>query len=96
MSAIELSEVVKRIGTRSVLDRVQLSVPSGSLTAVVGASGTGKTTLLRLIAGFDTVTSGRIRIDGETVDDGHRHSHAQHRGIGYVPQDSAQIGRAHV
>lgn len=89
MSAIELSEVVKRIGTRSVLDRVQLSVPSGSLTAVVGASGTGKTTLLRLIAGFDTVTSGRIRIDGETVDDGHRHSHAQHRGIGYVPQDSA-------
>jgi iron(III) transport system ATP-binding protein len=89
MSAIELRNVAKRFGTTSVLSDVGLVVPDGSITAILGASGSGKTTLLRLIAGFEQVDSGMVTIAGQIVDDGRRIVKAQHRGVGYVPQDGA-------
>jgi iron(III) transport system ATP-binding protein len=72
-----------------VLDRVNLTVPSGSMTAILGASGSGKTTLLRIIAGFERLDSGTLSIDGTLMDDSHRAVPAQRRRIGYVPQDGA-------
>jgi iron(III) transport system ATP-binding protein len=89
MSAIELHHVVKRFSATTVLDDVDLSVPAGSITAVLGASGTGKTTLLRVIAGFEHVDEGTLTIDGRVVDDGSRTVPAQRRGVGYVPQEGA-------
>ena len=86
---IEIAGVRKSYGATEVLRGVDLSVGRGSITAVLGASGSGKTTLLRLIAGFDGADSGTISIAGRCVDDGHRTVSAQHRGVGYVPQDSA-------
>ena len=89
MSEIDVFGAVKRFGADPVLDRVDLTVPEGSITAILGHSGSGKTTLLRLIAGFDRLDAGIVRIDGKIVDDGKHFVHAQHRGVGYVPQDGA-------
>jgi iron(III) transport system ATP-binding protein len=89
MSAIDLRSATKRFGDTPVLTGVDLSVPVGSITAVLGASGSGKTTLLRLIAGFERLDSGSLKIGEHLVDDGVRAAPAQHRGIGYVPQDGA-------
>jgi iron(III) transport system ATP-binding protein len=89
MRAIDVQGVTKRFGSTEVLCGVDLSVAVGSITAVLGASGSGKTTLLRLIAGFERIDSGTLRIGAELVDDGRRTVVAQHRGIGYVPQEGA-------
>ncbi|MCW2929213.1 MAG: Fe(3+) ions import ATP-binding protein FbpC 1 [Actinomycetia bacterium] len=86
---IEIAGLRKSYGATEVLRGVDLSVARGSITAVLGASGSGKTTLLRLIAGFDEADAGTISIAGRRVDDGRRTVSAQHRGVGYVPQDSA-------
>ena len=73
-----------------VLQGVNLSVPAGSLVAVLGLSGCGKTTLLRAIAGFERVQRGRIALGTRTLDDGHRvYVPPERRGIGYVPQEGA-------
>jgi iron(III) transport system ATP-binding protein len=89
MSAIELRSAAKRFGETVVLTGLDLTVPTGSITAVLGASGSGKTTLLRLIAGFERLDSGSLKIGDRVVDDGSRSTSAQHRGVGYVPQDGA-------
>jgi iron(III) transport system ATP-binding protein len=89
MSDIKLHQVAKRFSATPVLSNVDLTVPDGSLTAVLGASGSGKTTLLRLIAGFEQIDAGTVAIGGHVVDDGRRSIRAQHRGVGYVPQEGA-------
>jgi iron(III) transport system ATP-binding protein len=89
MSTIELRGASKAFGTTRVLERVDLDVPERSITAVLGASGSGKTTLLRLIAGFEALDGGSITIGDRLVDDGSRSVPAQHRGVGYVPQEGA-------
>ena len=64
MSLLELRELSRRFGDFVALDSVNLSVQSGEFLTVLGASGSGKTTTLRLIAGFDRPTSGSIWMDG--------------------------------
>lgn len=65
--AISLSAVVKAFGERPVLRRLDLDVPAGQFLAVVGRSGGGKTTLMRLVAGLDAATSGKVAVGGEAV-----------------------------
>ena len=89
MSEIRLRAAAKRFGTSRVLDDVNLIVPEGSMTAILGASGSGKTTLLRIIAGFERLDAGVLSIGGQVVDDASHTVAAQHRRIGYVPQDGA-------
>lgn len=62
--ALALSGFCKRFGKVAALDDVELTVPKGALTVVLGAAGAGKTTLLRLIAGLDTPNAGAIDIAG--------------------------------
>ncbi len=77
-------------GQSPVLAGVNLSVPTGSLVAVLGLSGCGKTTLLRAIAGLERVQRGRIALGTHTLDDGRRsYVPPERRGIGYVPQEGA-------
>jgi multiple sugar transport system ATP-binding protein len=70
MAEIALEELTKtfRDGTVGVED-VHLTVPDGALFVFVGPSGCGKTTLLRLVAGLEDPTEGRIVLDGEDVTD---------------------------
>ncbi|MBD9596625.1 ATP-binding cassette domain-containing protein [Ensifer sp. ENS05] len=65
---ISLSLVEKSFGQLNVLDSFNLEVPAGQFLAVVGRSGGGKSTLLRLIAGLDAATAGRVSIAGQKVD----------------------------
>jgi iron(III) transport system ATP-binding protein len=89
MTSLIISDVHKSYGSTPVLHGVDLKVEPGMLTAILGASGVGKTTLLRAIGGFETVDGGSITLDGMVVDDGRRRVPSQHRRIGYVPQDGA-------
>ena len=61
---IEIQNVSKKFGDFTAVDDVSLNVYQGELFSLLGGSGCGKTTLLRMLAGFETPTSGRILIDG--------------------------------
>jgi iron(III) transport system ATP-binding protein len=89
MSRLTVSDLWKGYGERPVLQGVNLEVPPGSLTAVLGLSGCGKTTLLRVIAGFERAERGSVSLGGRTLDDGHTYLPTEKRGIGYVPQEGA-------
>jgi phospholipid/cholesterol/gamma-HCH transport system ATP-binding protein len=64
---IEIQDVVFRRDQRAIYDGLTASVPRGKITAIVGPSGTGKTTLLRLIGGQLKPESGDVRVDGLSV-----------------------------
>ena len=62
-----VNNLSKRFGEKLVLDRLSFSMQSGDFMALVGSSGSGKSTILRLIAGLDQPTSGCISVDGTAV-----------------------------
>ena len=66
-SIVRIEGVTKRFGTITAVDRVDLVVERGELFALLGGSGCGKTTLLRLLAGLETPDAGRILIDGQDM-----------------------------
>ena len=53
--------------SRLILNDVSLRFPRGKVTAILGGSGCGKTTLLRLIGGSNSATQGEVRFDGERI-----------------------------
>jgi spermidine/putrescine ABC transporter ATP-binding subunit len=63
-SLLELRGLSRRFGDFVALDDITLSVETGEFLTILGASGSGKTTTLRLIAGFDQPTAGSIWMDG--------------------------------
>ena len=69
MSSISLKNVTKAYGSDVVIEDLNLDIRDGSFTVLVGASGCGKSTTLRMITGLETVTKGDIYIDGERVND---------------------------
>jgi ABC-type multidrug transport system fused ATPase/permease subunit len=64
---VSLHGVAKAFGSRQVLEGIDLDIPAGQFVAIVGRSGGGKTTIMRLIAGLDAATSGAIDIAGREV-----------------------------
>lgn len=64
---LELAGLSKVFGKVTAVQRLDLVVPAGSLTVILGPAGAGKTTTLRLVAGLETPTSGSIRIAGRDV-----------------------------
>ncbi len=66
---VQVREVTKRFDGVTAVDGVSLDILKGELFAILGGSGCGKTTLLRMLAGFEQPTSGRILIDGADMTD---------------------------
>ena len=64
---VQVRDLRARLGGKSVFDGLTLEVPRGSITAIMGPSGTGKTTLLRHITGQLRADSGGVRVAGEDV-----------------------------
>ena len=90
IDAIALEQVVFRHGERAVLDGLSLSVRPGELVALLGRSGSGKTSVLRLVLGFAAPARGAVRLDGETVSvDGRILRPPEERGVAMVFQDLA-------
>lgn len=83
--ALELDNVHAGYGRIEVLHGVSLQVPAGSVVALLGPNGVGKTTTLRAISGTLPVTSGSIRLDGRRIDN-RRASAIASRGLVLVPE----------
>ena len=66
---LRVEGVVKRFGPATVVDHLNLSVRRREVFALLGSSGCGKTTLLRMMAGLETPSEGRIVLDGEDITD---------------------------
>jgi iron(III) transport system ATP-binding protein len=81
--------VCKEFRRLQVLTDISFEVPEKAITAILGPSGEGKTTLLRLIAGFDRPTSGTLALRGKVVSSVDVHLPPEQRGVGIVPQDGA-------
>src|SRR5688572_20623454 len=67
MPSVSFEHVSKRFGEVAVVEDFNLEVADGELVVLVGGSGSGKSTILRMLAGLETVTTGTIRIDGRDV-----------------------------
>ena len=64
---IQATNIVKRFGDLEVLRGVNLTVKSGEIVSIVGASGAGKTTLLQILGTLDMPDSGEVSVDGEST-----------------------------
>ncbi len=83
--SIHVDSVTKRFGSFVALDDVSVTIPSGRLTALLGPSGGGKSTLLRVIAGLETADAGTVTIEGVEATD----LPPQKRNVGFVFQHYA-------
>lgn len=82
---IEVAGIDKRFGSFVALDNVSVSIPTGQLTALLGPSGGGKSTLLRIIAGLETADAGTVQIEGVDATS----LPPQKRNVGFVFQHYA-------
>ena len=85
MEMIRLEHVSKSFGTQKVLDDLSLSVNEGEFLTVIGRSGCGKTTMLRLINGLQKPDSGDVYVEGQNIKDADLI--ALRRRTGYVIQN---------
>ncbi|HEX7716727.1 MAG TPA: sulfate ABC transporter ATP-binding protein [Marmoricola sp.] len=83
--SITISGITKRYGDFVALDDVTVDLPTGHLTALLGPSGGGKSTLLRIIAGLEAADSGTVTIEGAEA----THLPPQKRNVGFVFQHYA-------
>ena len=89
MARLTIERLTKRYGEFRALDDVSLAVDDGEFVAILGASGCGKTTLLRQVAGFDRPDAGEIRIGDGVVSTPAEHVPPERRRIGIVFQSYA-------
>jgi ABC-type sugar transport system ATPase subunit len=82
---VEFAGIGKRFGRLSVLDGLDLAVPTGDFLVVYGPPASGKTTLMRILMGLEQPSEGRVRLRGQDV----TNLPAAERTIGYVPQSFA-------
>ena len=87
---IELEDVNVSFDSRNIiLKDFVLNIDKGKFVSILGTSGIGKTTLLRVISGFKRISSGYIRINGQLASSGFSHMPPENRDLGFVFQDYA-------
>ncbi|MBB5216609.1 ABC transporter ATP-binding protein [Parapusillimonas granuli] len=79
---LELSDVVKDFGGTRVVDRLNISIEKGEFISLLGPSGCGKSTTLMMIAGFEGLSDGQVKVRGNRID----HLLPERRNIGIVFQ----------
>ncbi len=90
MPIIELKNITHAYGAKKVLEDVSLNIDPGKLTCLLGGSGSGKTTILRLIAGLEIPEKGKIYIENKPVTDDSKILIPSHeRNLGFIFQDLA-------
>ena len=89
MALIELDRVAHAYGKHAVVTDLSFALEEGEIGCLLGASGCGKTTALRLIAGFERPDAGEVRIDGVVVGSRERMVPPERRRIGMVFQEYA-------
>jgi ABC-type polar amino acid transport system ATPase subunit len=87
--AVRIESLTKSFGDHRVLDGVSLSIPRGTLTALLGPSGCGKTTLLRCLNGLETFDAGRLEIAGVAIE---RPRHAGRELDGLIHAVRGKVG----
>ena len=87
---LEVEELVAAYGPVRAVDGVSLSVPAGSITAVLGANGAGKSSLLRAVSGIVRPRSGRVRFQGEDITRQGAEDIVR-RGLAHVPEGGGVI-----
>ena len=90
MVEVELSNLSKSYGEKKILEGINVKIAKGALACLLGSSGSGKTTILKMLAGFEAPDTGEIRIGGEKASGNQKVIIPPHRrGIGYIFQDLA-------
>ena len=77
---IEAKKLVKRFGTHTVVNHIDLCVPRGGCFGLLGPNGAGKTTTLRMLLGHSPPTSGQLMVLGEPMPEGGSASSCAHWG----------------
>src|SRR5438874_9831906 len=84
--AIEMSELSKSFGTFQAVDHLSLTVQQGEIFGLLGPNGSGKTTIINMVSGLSTPSSGAVKVMGYDI----RHNLRQVRQLlGAVPQETA-------
>ena len=86
---IQLEEVSSSFNETNILDEFSLIVDPGQFVSILGTSGIGKTTLLRVISGFKRISNGYLRINGQLASSNFLHMSPERRSLGFVFQDYA-------
>lgn len=89
MSAIHIHRLTKSFGAHTVLNDISLEIQHGEFIAVLGPSGCGKTTLLRTLAGFETVDSGSVTVGEQLYSSSGSHLPPEKRDLSIVFQSYA-------
>jgi len=87
--ALGFEGVTQRFGDVTALEDVSLAIEPGEIVALVGQSGCGKTTLLRLAAGVERPSAGKVLLEGREVSASDAFVEPEQRGVGLVFQDYA-------
>ena len=90
---ISLKEVSKRFGNTQALNRVSLDIPRGIVFALLGENGAGKTTMIRILTGFQKPDSGTAQVLGN---DCVKQGEEIRRAIGYVSDSPAPVSYTHL
>src|SRR5450759_3500815 len=85
MVHVELKNLLKKFGSFTAVDHINLSIRKGEFVSLLGGSGCGKTTTLRMVAGFEDPTEGEIFVDGTVINN----TPAKSRNMGMVFQSYA-------
>lgn len=89
MNVIEVTDLTKRFGTFTAVDRISFSVGRGEIFGFLGANGAGKTTAMRMLCGLSVPTSGKAHVAGFDV---YRETEQIKRHIGYMSQKFSLYG----
>ena len=88
-NVLTIQKLSKKFGERFAVNQASWSAQSGQIICLLGHSGCGKTTMLRLIAGLETPTEGSIQLERKVLWDPYQQVQAEERNIGFVFQDYA-------